>query len=170
MDEGRAEHGLDAKNARSHSRQFCGMRRRLALSVAALALLLIAGALAGGIVGGLEAKNQDESNSNDPVTTSGLATKTPSLPTTSTSTSTHFPTPSSGILPLNCPAINNTQYTIGYQTFYLYCAVDIKSSAGDVAQSLQPSLSDCIQACVDYSNDTSHSRCQAITFIANFTR
>lgn len=91
---------------------------------------------------------------------------------TSTSTSTAFPTPTNNVLPLNCPAINNTQLTTDGQSFFLYCLVDLGSSTDNIAQSLQPSINDCIGSCAEYNSNNSveSAPCDGLTFGADLTR
>lgn len=148
------------------------------MAVAALVGLLVIGAVVGGTVGGLAARNNNAKSSSSNGNSSSIvpsSTATATLATTTTSTtstsSTAFPTPSNHILPLNCPAINNTQYTAeSSQSFFIYCSVDLKSGSKNVQSLLRPSLHDCIDSCVDYSTNHTEGPCQGLTFGANLTR
>ncbi|KAK2611446.1 hypothetical protein N8I77_004784 [Diaporthe amygdali] len=172
--------------AASKPRRWCGLPKRTALIVAAVVVLVIVGAVIGGIVGALVTRNGNSSASSASSTASATATaasdaavtsaattasSASSNPTsTSTSTTSAFPTPSNGILPLNCPAINNTQYTTDGASFFIYCLTDFKTSQGNIAQSLQPSINDCIDTCATYNSKNTDDPCQALTFGANLTR
>ncbi|KAJ0108480.1 hypothetical protein J7T55_002084 [Diaporthe amygdali] len=181
--------------AASKPRRWCGLPKRTALIVAAVVVLVIVGAVIGGIVGALVTRNGNSSASSassasstasatataasDAAVTSAATTASSTSSTssassnptsTSTSTTSAFPTPSNGILPLNCPAINNTQYTTDGASFFIYCLTDFKTSQGNIAQSLQPSINDCIDTCATYNSKNTDEPCQALTFGANLTR
>lgn len=173
---------LGSPGTQPEPRRWCGLRPRVALAVTALAALIIIAAVVGGTVGGLAShrENSRESGSSSSSSSPGLVSttaptststgSTPSTSTPSTSTSLASPTPSNGILPLNCPAINNTQYTTEDQSFYIYCQMDFKSPSGNIAQSLQMSVGDCIDSCAEHNTNTSQTVCQGMTFGANLTR
>lgn len=117
--------------------------------------------------GSSSSNNSSSDNSTVPVST---PTTVSPASTTSTSTSTSFPTPSNHVLPLNCPAINNTQYnTENGSSFIIYCQTDFKSSTGNVRDLLQASVDECIEACVEYSLNNTDAPCHGMTFGANLT-
>lgn len=147
------------------------MRPRVALVVGALAVLLVVGAVVGGTVGGLAARNSQTeaggSSSTVPVSTSATVSPTS---TTSTSTSTSIPTPSNSVVPLNCPAINATQYnTESGSSFIIYCQMSLEGSTPIVLSVMQYSIDDCIDTCVEYSLNNTDAPCQGIGFGANLT-
>ncbi|KAL1857026.1 hypothetical protein Daus18300_010473 [Diaporthe australafricana] len=184
----------------SKPRRWCGLSKRTALIVAAVVALVVIGAVVGGIAGALLARNSSSNASSassassatpsassaaDAAVTSAAITTSsasststastiPSTTSTSTaaSTSSAFPTPANNILPLNCPAINNTQYTTEGASFFVYCLMDFKSGSGNIAQSLQPGINDCIGSCVTYNSENTDTEkpCQGLTFGANLTR
>jgi hypothetical protein len=82
--------------------------------------------------------------------------------------------PTSGVLALNCPAINNTQYTATSgstkDTFVLYCLKDFSSKSKDFGVSLAYSFNSCIDKCVEHNAGGKDPPCQALTFGANLTQ
>lgn len=172
------EDGQQSSPGTRTGRRWCGLRPRVALAVAMLAALIIIAAVVCGVVEGLaslgKTNTSDSESSNDGTVLSSATAPDSATPTstTSTSTSVALPTPSNGILPLNCPAINNTQYMSGGQSFYIYCQVDLKSGSGNMAPSSQLSIGACIDACTEHNAnpDTSNSPCHGLTFGANLTR
>lgn len=167
-------HYSDPRDRPSDSRRWCGLRSRTAIAIAALIALLITGAVVGGTVGGLMAKPRDDKSNvagNTNSTSFVPSSTATTTPTSTTSTSTAFPSPSNHILPLNCPAINNTQYTIeSSQSFFIYCSIDLKSGSKNVQNLREPSLDDCINSCVHYTANHTEAPCQGLTFGANLTR
>ncbi|KAG8164575.1 hypothetical protein KVR01_004850 [Diaporthe batatas] len=176
-------------------KRWCGVPKRRALIIGSVILLVIIGAVVGGVVGALVARNGTSNSNNASDSSSASATAAPSTTSdapvtsaatttslastastratsTSASTSSAFPTPSNNILSLNCPAINNTQFTVDSSSFEVYCLTDFRSGSGNIAQSLEPSINDCIGSCVTYNteNDNTDSPCQGLTFGANLTR
>lgn len=143
--------------------------------------MIVIGALVGGIVGVLVSKNHNAGHSAVTTTTalatfSSSPTSTSSLSstsgTTSTSTSsiyTVLPSTINNVLPLNCPGINNTQFTTDEQSFVIYCLMDFKTSTKNIAQSLEPSITGCIESCATYNTNNSNTICQGLTFGANLT-
>lgn len=175
---------------RDQPRKWCGLRRRTAILAAAVLLAVAIGGIVGGAVGGnLVAMNRSASQSaSTPATpsssqstssTSVPSSMTPSATITPTATSaSNTPTPSSsavvlpsnGILPLDCPAINNTLYTSSQETFRIYCLTDLGATDGIVGASLQATLDDCIDACATKNANNASTPCQGLTFGADLSR
>ncbi|KAG6362864.1 hypothetical protein INS49_007959 [Diaporthe citri] len=193
-----ASHQESQPLAAHQPRRWCGLPKRTALLIAAVVLLVIIGAVVGGVVGALVARNGTSNSSSgssasattgassaaDAAATSAssatasasasasAASTSPTSKSTSTSTSSVFPIPTNNILPLNCPAINNTQFTVQGDNFLVYCLTDFRTGSENIAQSLQPSISDCIGSCVTYNSEheNTDSPCQGLTFGANLTQ
>ncbi|POS69990.1 hypothetical protein DHEL01_v211618 [Diaporthe helianthi] len=177
-------------------KRWCGVPKQKAVIIGSVVLLVIIGAVVGGVVGALVARNDDTSKSSiasdsssasptagpsstssgpitSPATTTSSASTASTRPTsTSTSTSSAFPTPSNNILSLNCPAINDTQFTVGSSSFEVYCLTDFRSGSSNIAQSLEPSINDCMGSCVNYNavKENTDSPCQGLTFGADLRR
>lgn len=157
-------------------RRWCGLKARTALLLAGVVALVVIGAIVGGVVGSLSTKSRSSSSADTPADTSNATATTPSStpPTSSTPTTTSSASPkqTTGVLELNCPAINNSQYTTQGETFGIYCLTDFTATGGNIAQSFQDSINGCIESCATYnSNETNaDSLCQGLTFGANLTR
>ncbi|KAL2285548.1 hypothetical protein FJTKL_08191 [Diaporthe vaccinii] len=184
--------------AADQPRRWCGLPKRTALLIAAAVLLVIIGAVVGGVVGAVVARDGARNSSSGssasatPVASSAAgaaatsassatasasaststASTSPTSTSKSTSTSSAFPNPTNNILPLNCPAINDTQFTVQGDNFLVYCLTDFRTGSGNIAQSLEPSISDCIGSCVTFNSENANtdSPCQGLTFGANLTR
>ncbi|KKY33736.1 hypothetical protein UCDDA912_g06290 [Diaporthe ampelina] len=63
-------------------------------------------------------------------------------------------------------------FTVEGEAFLVYCLTDFQTESSNIAQSLEPSISDCIGSCVTYNseNENTDSPCQGLTFGANLTR
>lgn len=150
-----------------------------------IAVILVIGAVVGGAVGGTQAR-KNKSMSANTSSSAGSSTMTLSTnPTTSTVTSpasttatvststTSYPVPTSGVLALNCPAINGTQYTTqsgsSSYTFLLFCQTDFRSISQDIDSSIQYSFDSCINNCALRNSANKLPQCQGLTFDANLT-
>jgi len=79
-----------------------------------------------------------------------------------------FVAPASGILPLDCPAINGTQYRppASPAPYIVLCRTDFDPRGGNVGQFLLATLNECIDSCTAAAS----KGCNAVTFGANITQ
>jgi len=89
-----------------------------------------------------------------------------SSPPSSTATSRPFSAPPGGVLSLDCPALNGTQYKppASAKPYLVLCRTDFDPRGGNVGLFLLPTLHECIDSCTAANNG-----CDAVTFAANVT-
>jgi hypothetical protein len=96
--------------------------------------------------------------------------------TSSSTTSSILSVPTAGLLPLDCPNIDNTnvRVTLKSQTslFGVTCGADFGSVTGrqiDILAIISYSLQDCAQACASYNLNIGQNICKGATFNSNLT-
>lgn len=134
--------------------------------------MVITAGIVGGIVGGIlsHKKNTGNNNPQSVVVTSSTSAAARSSTSSATTSSTSInPQQTSGIVALNCPDMNNTQYqvqsgTLTY-TFLRYCQLNVGGTSPVIQRSIQLSYEACINRCVTQQSPD----CVGITFDANLT-
>src|SRR3569833_2726688 len=159
-------------------KRYCGLSPRNALIALVVAIVVIL-AIVGGTLGGVLApKHGSDANPAPPAPSPSSPTLTPSSSSstsssTTSSSSSAAPIPTSGILALNCPAINGTQYTSPAgptkYTFLLLCQTDFKARQSDIASSRAGSFDACLDSCATRNNANLSPPCQGLTIDANLT-
>ncbi|KFY61607.1 hypothetical protein V496_04957 [Pseudogymnoascus sp. VKM F-4515 (FW-2607)] len=160
--------------------RICGLARRTFwIVLVVVAIVIVAAAVGGGVGGSMAAKdsNKSENNQSSPTPTS---TSTPTSSTTPTSSSTSTssitpagPFPTSGVLPLDCPAINGTTYSTipsGSSSNYTYLInCDVNYEGPDVFKTRTRTLDLCMDECAKHSDANSNNPCALVVWIGNLT-
>jgi hypothetical protein len=130
------------------------MPRMVAIAVFIVVGLIVIGAIVGGAVGGTMA-----SRNASPA---------------STTTAPPQPTQTSGLLPLNCPGMNNTNLNVTssgiVSTFDILCKVDLPGTVTrQMNNTRQYTINGCVQSCADWNAAGSQPSCLGVTFGANLS-
>jgi len=177
----------NSKQVRTKSSWICGLRKGLFIGLCiVLGIVIIGVAVGGGVAASIRKKTSavpnptgtSTSSASGPaigVSTAGTPNPTSSASSSSTSSSASStatntsptPFPSSGLLALDCPAINNTTYASGSQTFKVQCSTNY--AATNIVGFNSTTLDACMDRCVAFNANGPTQKCVAVTFQANLT-
>ncbi|KAI9889437.1 MAG: hypothetical protein M1814_005300 [Vezdaea aestivalis] len=166
--------------------RICGIRRRAFWSTVVLAMLIVLGAAIGGGVAGSRPQSkvsqtiQTASNGVGSIKTTSTPSPSPTpTPTTTSTSSSAYSGPTSGILSLNCPAINNTNYSYTPPgsnkavSFTQFCNRDLTEAPGSPYTNLIGAVKTytvelCMNACAQF-NLQKKQKCVGVTWGGNLT-
>ncbi|KAH8655803.1 hypothetical protein BX600DRAFT_515493 [Xylariales sp. PMI_506] len=149
-------------------KRICGFSKgHFWILVAIAALIVVIAAVGGGVGGALASRNK--SNGAASTTT---PTTTSSSTSTATATSTTSAVPSTGLLGIDCPDINNENTTVTESgttsVFQYHCGYDGLGSSGGTIVSAW-TIDSCIDQCVQYNLNGNTETCNGATWNGNLT-
>ncbi|KAG4438473.1 hypothetical protein IFR05_006041 [Cadophora sp. M221] len=158
-------------------RTICGLRAATFFLSLALLLVILAAAIGGGVGGTMAVNNAKSANSNNNGTTftstiinTVTTTVTPTSSDASAGSSTSssiLSVPTSGILALDCPNIDDTELRmtlIETSVFTVICGRDYPGQKNDILAVTAYSLADCARACASYNLNAGSKLCKGAAF------
>lgn len=161
-------------------RTICGLRVATFVLSLLLFLVIVAAAIGGGVGGTMASRRSQEETSENPSPTASDPAATTSAPSTTVSSAepsiqptdtSRVEVPITGLLPLNCPAMNGTTHPIvqdnARANFRVECGVDMGGVHNTVASFVAYSFENCMEACTSYNRYRNEEECVAVTFTAD---
>ncbi|KFX90948.1 hypothetical protein V490_06170 [Pseudogymnoascus sp. VKM F-3557] len=162
--------------------RICGVAKRTFWILLVVAIVIVAAAVGGGVGGSIAAKNANKSEDNQspssasPSTPSATPTSSGDPTSSSTPTSSVTPAepfPTAGVLPLDCPARNETHYSTvppGSSKNYTYrIDCDVNYKGADLKKTKTNTIDLCIDECAKMSDKNPDKPCGLIVWIGNVT-
>ncbi|KAI0426676.1 hypothetical protein F5Y09DRAFT_318222 [Xylaria sp. FL1042] len=152
----------------------CGVRRVTFLLSVALAVVIIAAAVGGGVGGSLAVQNAKSTcmgDKNGDLTVITTTVTAPAATTTSATSTTGPLVVPTGVVKLDCPDLtNDIAISLGADSWVFTPACGTDYTGSDFGAVIAYSFHDCLQACAAHNHFSGEDECTALTFAANQTQ